>query len=167
MFCLDANVFMEAWNFTYPPRIFRPLWELIAVHADQMVLIRPVFEEIEPISSSDRQLSREQRAAKYPVRTWIEDTGFNIPDIDETVSNLSIRLERSYEIIPESKGAGQVDITLIAYAKIAGGIVVTMEAVQHQAPAKRSNYKIPLVCSEEGVACIDFVQLLDAIGINM
>lgn len=167
MFCLDANVLLTAWHVTYPPRIFAPLWDLIGANKDQILLIKPVFDEIEPISSSDRRLGAQQRAEKYPLRTWIEAISFNVADIDEEVSNISLQLEYTYQIVPESKGASQVDVTLIAYAKANGETVVTLEGKQHQKPTKKSKYKIPLICSEEGVRCVNFVDMLDAIGVNM
>jgi hypothetical protein len=167
MYCLDANVLLTAWYVTYPPRIFAPLWELLAANHQQMLLIRPVFDEIEPISSSDRRLDPVTRSTKYPLRSWIENTGFTIAEIDEEVSNLSLRLEYSYEVAAESKGASQVDITLIAYAKRNQGTVVTLEGYQNQRPGERKNYKIPLICVEEGVPWLNFVQMLDEIGVNM
>ncbi len=166
MYCLDANVLLTAWYVTYPPRIFASLWDLIAANKDQMALIKPVYEEIEPIASTDRRLGSAQRVQKYPLRSWIENTGFDIPVVDQTVSNLSIQLEYSYQTAPESRGASQVDVTLVAYAKSNGETVVTLEGIQNQKPSKKSNYKIPLVCSEEGVGCMDFVEMLDSIGVN-
>ena len=68
---------------------------------------------------------------------------------------------------PESRGAGQVDITLIAYAKIHEGTVVTLESFQHQRPAKKMNFKIPLICTDEGVPWLNFVEMLDSLGVNM
>jgi len=167
MYCVDANVLLTAWYVTYPPRIFAPLWELLAENHDQMVLVRPVLDEIEPISSSDRRLDPVSRSTKYPLRTWIETTGFKVVEIDEEVSNLSLRLEFSYEVAEESKGASQVDITLIAYAKQNQDTVVTLEGYQGQRPGKRANYKIPLICDDEGVRWLNFVQMLDEIGVNM
>jgi hypothetical protein len=167
MYCVDANVFLTAWYITYPPRIFAPLWELLAANADELLLIKPVLDEIEPISPSDRRLDSASRSAKYPLRTWIESTGIEIVEPDEQVSNLSLRLEYAYQVAPESRGASQVDITLIAYAKTHEGTVVTLESLQHQRPAKKMNYKIPLICADEGVPWLNFVEMLDSIGVNM
>ena len=51
-----------------------------------------------------------------------------------------------------------------AYARLTAKTVVTLEARQTQAPAKRANYKIPLICRELGIDCIDLVGLLDGLG---
>ena len=63
-------------------------------------------------------------------------------------------------ICHNGKGANEADISLIAFALLKDQTVVTLEAQQNQKPNKRSNYKIPLICQEENVECIDFVELL-------
>ena len=65
------------------------------------------------------------------------------------------------------KGANQNDITLIAYAKVKEKTVVTFEEEQPQKPGKKKNYKIPLICNEQGVECIKFVTMLDRLGIRI
>ena len=76
-------------------------------------------------------------------------------------------MEQEYETSNESKGAGQVDITLIAYAMVMRKTVVTLEALQPQKPGKKYNYKIPLICQEQGVDCIDFITMLDLLDIRI
>lgn len=58
------------------------------------------------------------------------------------------------------------DITLIAYAMVTGKTVVTFEGEQPQKPGKKCNYKIPLICHEQSVECINFVAMLDRLGIR-
>jgi predicted nucleic acid-binding protein len=166
-YCVDANVFITAWYRTYPPRILKPLWNKIAEHNEDIILIKPVFDEIEPVSGQDIKLSRDRKKEIYPLRIWLEDSAFSIITIDEEVNQESIRLELEYEIYPESGGANQVDITLIAYAKMNNKTVVTLERIQPQTPLIKSKYKIPLICKELKVKCIDFIGLLDQLGINI
>ncbi|GAF96809.1 unnamed protein product, partial [marine sediment metagenome] len=137
------------------------LWKHIAEYRDDIVLIKPVFDEIEPISSSDLKLSKHKKRLKYPLRIWLEEANFPVPNVSDEVNNVSLGLEREYETSNESKGAGQVDITLIAYARVMKKTVVTFEAPQPQKPGKKSNYKIPLICQEQDVNCIDFITMLD------
>ena len=55
---------------------------------------------------------------------------------------------------------------MIAYAKRKNKIVVTLEGRQDKNPSREKyNYKIPLVCSEERVPCINFVEMIDDLGI--
>lgn len=97
----------------------------------------------------------------------MEETRFAVPDISDEVNAVSLDLEREYETDNDSKGAGQIDITLIAYAKLTGKTVVTLEAEQNQKPGKKFNYKIPLICKEQGVDCITFIDMLDQLDIRI
>jgi predicted nucleic acid-binding protein len=166
-FCVDANVFITAWYHDYPPRILLPLWEQIANHHEMIEIIKPVFNEIEPIQSNDRKLQRDKKKEKYPLRIWLEDTKFPVPEINDEVNFLSLTLEQEYETIEDSKGAGQIDITLIAYAKINNRTVVTLESPQPQIPGKKYNYKIPLICKENDVDCINFINMIDQLNISI
>ncbi len=148
-------------------QIFHPLWDQIAQHRADIVLIKPVFDEIEPISSSDRKLAIDKKKEKYPLRVWLEESRFAVPDVSNEINAVSLDLEREYETDNESKGAGQIDITLIAYAKITGKTIVTLESPQPQNPAKKSNYRIPLICQELGVDCITFIEMLDQLDLRI
>lgn len=166
-YCVDANIFITAWNIYYPPHVFCTLWKQIAEHHNQIVLIKPIFDEIDPISSSDQKLSEEAKKGKYPLRIWMEDNHFTAAPVADSVRAASLSLEMEYETNDNPKGANQNDITLIAYAKMEGKIVVTFEDKQKQKPGAKCNYKIPLVCDEQGVECIKFVEMLDRLGIRL
>ncbi len=166
-FCLDANVLITGWNVTYPPRIFMPLWSQIATHAASIVIIKPVYDEIDPIAVQHKKLSQEEQRELYPLRVWLEETSFQVATPDDESSLLSLRMEREYEVINASKGADQNDITIIAYARTHELTVVTLESEQKQLPRKKSNYKIPLICSEKKIPCITFISLLDRLGITI
>ena len=166
-YCVDANIFITSWYKDYPPRILSPLWELIAKHKDDIIIIKPVFNQIEPISSADRKLSIPLKREKYPLRIWLEDNGFTAETVSDEINSISLLLEKEYETSNASKGADQIDILLIAYAKYNGKTVVTFEAEQPQLPGKRYNYKIPLICREQGVNCINFIEMLDLLKINI
>lgn len=165
-FCLDANIFLSTWYVNYPPRIFSRLWEQIAVNKSDIILLKPIFDEIEPFTSSDKNLPITIKEQKYPLRCWIEKEDFTITPVDDAVNALSLSLEKEYETNNNSKGAGQIDIMLIAYAKLNDKIVVTFENKQKQKPQKKYNYKIPLICSEQQVNCISYIELLDQLNIK-
>jgi len=56
---------------------------------------------------------------------------------------------------------------LIAYAKKMKKIVVTFEAKQEQKPDKKNKYKIPLICKEQNVECITFMEMIRRLGIRI
>ncbi len=166
-YCVDANIFITAWNKDYPPHVFRTLWEQLAQHQSDIVLIKPIFDEIDPISSPDQKLPEDKKKEKYPLRVWMEDNQFASTPVVDSVKAVSLDFEKEYETNNNPKGANQNDITLIAYAKIEGKTVVAFEDEQPQRPAKKCNYKIPLVCDEQEVECVRFVKMLDLLGIRI
>ena len=166
-YCVDANIFLMAWYSGYPIHVFNSLWTRLAEAKEEIIIIKPIFDEIEPISHSDRKLTVQEKRNKYPLRLWLEENQFLETLINEDVNALSLELEKKYEIHDTSKGAGQIDITLIAFAKIFKKIVITQEGEQKQKPEKKYNYKIPLICDEQGVVHLHFVDMLTKLNIRI
>ncbi len=167
-FCLDANIFLTAWEKSgYPINVFPSLWKQLALLKDDIILIKPIFNEIDPISPADKKIDLLKKREKYPLRMWLEDNKFIETPVSGNVESTSLDLEMQYEIQEVSKGAGQNDITLIAYAKMNNKTIVTLEGKQAQIPKEKHNYKIPLICKQQGVDCIDFVTMLSQLGIKI
>ena len=166
-YCVDANIFITAWYEDYRDSVLPSLWEQLALHHNDIILIKPIFDEIEPISSADKKLSKSKKKEKYPLRMWMQEKQFMITSINDETEAVSLSFEKKYETSNESKGANQKDITLIAYAKQMDKTVVTFEGRQPQKPVKKSNYKIPLICHEQDVKCINFVTMLERLGIRI
>ena len=59
------------------------------------------------------------------------------------------------------------DLLLVAFAKTYKLTVVTYEGKQGKPPGEKCNYKIPLVCKEEGVHCINPVELFTELKISV
>lgn len=166
-FCIDANGFITAWDVYYRPMVIPSLWQQLAINKNEIILLEPIFNEIQPMSQTDRKLPQEEQRQKYPLRFWLTDNGFSITSLTPEVETLSLQLENQYETDPISKGAGQVDISLIAYAKIMNKTVVTYEGPQPQPPKNKCNYKIPLICQEQDVECIEFITMLERLRIRI
>ncbi|MEA1994983.1 MAG: DUF4411 family protein [Campylobacterota bacterium] len=166
-YCVDANIFIAAWHDNYPINIFPSLWKEFANKKNEIILIKPIFDEIEPISFSDNRLDIAKKRTRYPVRMWLIENGFTETSIDDDINKTSLELEKEYEINDISKGTGSKDILLISYAKEKNKTVVTLEGNQLQKPKEKYKYKIPLVCQEQDVGCINFVQMIDGLGIRI
>ena len=160
-YCVDANVFMTAWYKTYSPKIFPTLYQRMQEKlGGNIILIQPVFDEIEPIDNRKKK-DKEKLRETHPLRMWLEeDLRIEETPLDDTVKQKALDLMVKYETDENGKGANEADISLIAFALLKDQTVVTLEAQQNQKPNKRSNYKIPLICQQENVECIDFVELL-------
>ena len=164
--CIDANVFITVWHVTYPREIFPTLYrEMDNKLPGNIILIKPVFDEIEPVSGRKETQRLKQ---EHPVRMWLkEDMGINETPIDDKVRQKALELMAKYETDEHSRGADEKDVTLIAFALLSNHTVVTLEAEQKQPPAKTSNYKISLICQIENVECISFVELLGRCNIRV
>lgn len=165
-YCIDANVFITVWHVTYPREIFPTLYrEMESKLPGNIILIKPVFDEIEPVSGRKEKAKLQK---EHPVRLWLkEDMGINETPIDDKVRQKALELMAKYETEEYSRGADEKDVTLIAFALLGNHTVVTLEEKQKQPPAKKSNYKIPLICQIENVECIDFVELLGQCNIEV
>lgn len=106
-YCVDANIFITSWNTAYPINIFPSLWEQIAQCRNDIILIKPIFDEIDPISSADQKLSKGKKSEKYPLRVWMENNQFTATPIADDVKAVSLNLEKEYETNNNPKGADQ------------------------------------------------------------
>ncbi len=166
-YCVDANIFIEPWYTLYLEEIFKSLWVQLANHRDEMILIKPIYDQIEPISSNHKNLVLDEKREKYPLRMWLEENEFSSVSVDDTVEALSLRLVEKYGIESTPRGADEVDIKLISYTKKQNETVVTLEGKQVQEPKEKKHYKIPLICQEENVHCINFVEMFKGLQIRI
>ena len=133
------------------------LWEKIARYQNDIILIKPIYDQIVSNDSQNR--------GKDPLSIWLGENRFIKTPIDNETKKLSLQLEAKYQITDQSKGVDQQDLTLIAYAKIENKTVVTLEGKQDQKPREKRNYKIPLVCREQGIPCVNFIGMIEDLGI--
>ena len=159
-FCSDADAFMTPWKAIYPIEIFPTLWSEVASRKDRIVFLKPIYNEIEPGGGG--------------LKDWLESNHFSPTDANSTdVSMLSVDLEREYragassQVSQPSKGVSVNDLRLIAYAKVHEKTVVTLEARQTELPKEKRKYRIPAVCEEKGVPCINFVEMLRELRISI
>ena len=166
MYCMDANNFITGWQKHYPPSVFPSLWDKIATERKKLIIIEPIYDEIDSMSADDKQKTRQELLKSHPIKLWLDDNYFQPVPIKKNVEAVSLELEKKYEIPPNNQGgANKNDITLIAYAKMHDIPVVTFEEKQLQPPLDKNRYKIPLICQEEGVRCIKLPQCLEELGI--
>ena len=94
----------------------------------------------------------------------LEAHDFVATEVPAVAQLRSLQLERKYEVSEFSKGCSVNDMALIAYALEFDAIVVTGESYQVNRPGERRNFKIPLVCKEEGVEFTQFIPMLESLG---
>ena len=166
-YCVDASAIIVAWNEIYPIDVFPSLWSQLAEHRTDITLIKPIFDQIDPISSADNNKTTDEKRIKYPLRTWMIDNQFAETPIDASIERKSLEWEKEYQIKNKSKGVDEKDLKLIAYAKLHDKTVVTEEGEQKQEPNEKHKFKIPLVCAKQEVQCINFVEMLRRLDIRV
>lgn len=166
-YCLDANIFTTPWGQSHPPSIFPTLWREICKHKDKFIILKNIYDQIDPPNSKIKEL--KDRKQKYPLRTWLEENKITPVPVSNEIQKLSLYLEKKYKIRASyiTKGADQNDITLIAYAKKNQKTVVTLENPQPNLPKNLSHYKIPLICDKEDVEWMNYIDLLKKLKISV
>ncbi len=89
-YCLDANTLITAWNSGYTMRVFPSLWKQLAQCRNDLVLIKPVFDEIDPISSADKNLPKAKKREKYSLRVWMIENYFDAEPITDEINAVSL-----------------------------------------------------------------------------
>ena len=164
-YCIDANALITPWHITHKPSVFPSLWKKLVGVQNSIILIKPIFDEIEPALSWNN-LSPTEKTEKYPIRFWLIKNEFQVVKITGEIENISLQLEYDYQVNPDSKGASKNDIRLISYAQQTKNCVVTLEE-QVNLPSTVSRYKIPSICKPEKVKCINFIKMLEELGIRI
>ena len=102
-YCLDANIFIDPWERDYPLSIFPTLWEKISEYKENFIILKNIFDEIDPPSP---HLKGKERRNKHPLRTWLEENQITPISVPREIHKLSLTLEKKYQIRPKiSKGA--------------------------------------------------------------
>ena len=169
-YCIDASALIAPWHDFYTPLVFPGVWKELIRARESMVFIQGIFDEIEPVLPDRKEeLSGKERKEKYLLRDWLFRHRFDriVQNPPPEAAAGFMELEEKYQIEEaESKGKGISlnDIHLVAFARHIGGCVVTQEATQKNRPGNIHNYKIPLICKDEGVDCINLTGMLERLG---
>ncbi|GIP49000.1 twitching motility protein PilT [Paenibacillus sp. J53TS2] len=161
-YVLDANVYINAhqsyYSFDIVPGFWRILTEL--ANRDQIVTIDKIKDELTPQSQS---------ADPDPLHKWI------LSDFSSwCMSTDQAEVIESYRSIMQwaftnplfletakTEFATAGDSWLVAYAKVHGYTVVTLEKYNRD---KRNRILIPNVCMAFGVPCIDTFEMMRTLG---
>ena len=144
-FCIDASSFIHLWNEVYPQKTFPSLYPQLENGSGRIALIKPIWDELKE---------------EDDLIAWLKKTGLEPLPLSQSHKEEAFKLGEEYKISPSSTGASQTDIDLISFAKREGHIVVTQEEHQPNKPSTLSKYKIPLICQEEDVPCMNFLEFL-------
>jgi len=144
---IDSNILMTMENLILPPDIFPSVWEgMKDLHVQgKWGLLDIVFKEI-------------TRGTGFAAE-WIKDSSFvTIVARDEATIRAYTQIIQSVVDKPQYRAAAKeafansVDSWIIAFSLAYGKTIVSFEK---SAPDCKTNVKIPDVCKEHGIKCID------------
>jgi len=155
-YCLDANVLIQAWQKYYNPKFCPDYWNvLIELGKQEKIFIpEPVYDEI---TRTEDDLSR-----------WLKKSKISIKKITGPVT---ICLQKIYSdnpfhknLVDNTKARSLADPWIIAFAMSEKATVVTKEEKITVLSSKR--IKIPNVCDNMGIRCINDFDFINESGIK-
>ena len=151
---LDANVLIEAHRRTYPMQIAVSFWEWLGgeVQTGQIVCPRRVYQEICEAEDHKDELAHWMKVRKE--RGLCIGPSRSVQDLVGKIEAYVFGKYVNAEVWKFSDGA---DPWLIAHALDDAGVVVTNESYLRPDAKK---VRIPDVCHEFNVTCIDTLEML-------
>lgn len=157
---LDANVLIDANRDYYPISHVAPFWRWLedAARATKVAVPLEIYEEV--------------KAGSDDLATWIKQPSIKgTLVLNETISATHLNRVLSDGYAPdltdsEIEGLGR-DPFIVAYALVdtANRVVVTTEVSKPR--ATRQNRRLPDVCADLGVRCVNTFQLIRALDFRL
>jgi len=148
IYCIDSSSLIHASKRAYPPRRFPRLWseidELIA--SERLIVSIEVYNEIKKKDDEMYAWIKERKEAMCR-------------DIDDAVQAQVIRLMRTYpRLVDTKKGKSGGDPFVIGHALASNPYFVV---VSEEKGGSENSPKIPFVCEQEGLRCINILTLIE------
>ena len=153
-YCLDANVLIQAWQKYYAPNVCPTYWDMLNNFGkvDKLFIPQSVHDEI---TRTEDDLSKWLKSSNIPIRKIDENVTKCLQDIYNT--NPIHKL-----LVDNTKQRSIADPWIIAHAINEKAVVVTKE---EKVTANSKRIKIPNVCDNMKVSCIDDFQLIRELGL--
>lgn len=149
-YCLDTNIFIEAWNKYYSMVRCPDYWNIL----DNLAQDETVF--------STEEVKNEIVKADDALADWVKSRDYFFKDISIDVQKNLRCIMRDFPLLVNSQsGRSGADPWVIAHAMTENATVVTKEELTNS--TKR--YRIPDVCKHYGMKCITDFQFIDELKI--
>lgn len=156
IYCIDANILIQAWQKYYSPEICPSYWEVLNNLGKRGAIFIPelVYEEIEKGEDN--------------LFEWLKNSDIPIKKIDGEVANCLKKIYASnpnHKYLVSSNGIhSKADPWVIAHAMKENAIVVTKETKDYF--KKQTKIKIPHVCDNMNVSWIDDFEFIRNLNIK-
>jgi len=149
VYSIDTSCLVHGWRRAYPPKRFPGIWVRIDALIDEGRLVASieVYNELEKKDDELCAWAKDRKAALFR-------------EIDDDVQGAVVHLMATYpKLVDTGKGKSGGDPFVIAQA-LAGDPVLTV--ITQEQGGSLDKPRIPFVCGEEGVPCIDLLALIEA-----
>ena len=156
IFCLDTNVLIQAWQRYYSPDFCANYWDILNQlgHDGRIFIPEAVHDEINKTEDA--------------LSNWLKNSDIPVKRIDGPVSkNLQIiyaKAEVHKYLVDNTKMRSIADPWVVAHAMNEQATVVTKEEKVTAISSRR--IKIPNVCENMGVPCIDDFEMIRRLGMR-
>lgn len=143
IWCPDTSAFVNPWNKWYPPDVAPGYWSRLEelARSDRLRVTEEVRDELEKVEDDLHAWARA-RLDWFPLTD----------DVQRVVTEIMTRYGR---LVDTRKNRSRADPFVIATASVTGATVITTE--EHGTSTKP---KIPYVCGELGVACVNVLEFI-------
>jgi len=155
-YCLDTNVLIQAWQKYYSPTYCPGYWDVLNHLGKQGIIFIP--EEVSTeILKTDDDLAKWLKSCTIPIVSITEEVAVNLGKIYSADPKHKL-------LVDNKKGRSLADPWVIAHAMKEGATVVTKEEKITRSDSK--TVKIPNVCENMNVRCIDDYQMIKELNIT-
>lgn len=151
-YCLDANVLIQAWQKYYSMKLCPSYWDFLNDLGNANKIFLPEHVRVEITRTED------------DLAAWLQQSRIPTYDVDGPVS-LALRDMFGKNPMHQTlvaRGRSLADPWVIATAMATGACVVTKEEMI--TAQNSTKVKIPNVCKNMGVRCIDDFQFLHEVS---
>lgn len=145
-YCIDTSALLHGWVRTYPPDILPPFWERMGELIDEGIIVAPMDVLIELEKKEGDTL---HQWCKERDHMFLEIDGFQ-----DKITEIMAKYPRLVDTRKNKSGADPMVIAL-AMSNNPGLCVVTEEK-----GGSEERPKMPYVCDEEDVRCINLLQMI-------
>lgn len=156
MYCLDANVFIQAYQKYYSFDLCPNYWDLLNDMGTLGEIMIP------------REIADEMTAKDDQLTKWIAGCRIEVRETNAAVIQCwkdMIAAHPMHKFLADNKKDRSLgDPWLIAHAMACGGVVVSKE--QRTSRPLVKSIRIPDVCDNMGIRCISDFEFLQEIGVR-
>jgi len=154
IYCLDTNVFIQAWTKYYHIDFFGDYWRKL----DELAQAGEVF--------ATSEVKREIDKIDDTLKDWLGERDYFFKDIDDSVQSCIAEVFKDpnhHRLVDSTKQRSIADPWVIAHAMAEDAIVVTKEQFEINITKK---IKIPNVCEAMGIEWIDDFEMVRRLGMQ-